>query len=49
MNRSFDEIMEVAFNNSLAYIPTYIKQREEEKKLKKYSYKKNLKSRKGKK
>lgn len=49
MHRSFNEIMEVAFNNSLAYIPIFIQKREEEKKLKKYAYKKNLKSRKGKK
>lgn len=49
MRRSFNEIMEVAFNNSLAYIPIFIQKREEERKLNKYPYKKNLKSRRGKK
>ena len=47
--RSYDEIMSVALINSLAYIPTYIQERDKEKKLIKYQYKRNLKSRKCKK
>lgn len=43
--RSFDEIMDTAFKNALERIPGYIKER----KHKKYAYKKNLKSRRGKK
>jgi hypothetical protein len=46
MLRSFNEIMEIALVNSLAYIPTYIQEREQEKKLNKYPHKRNLRSRK---
>lgn len=49
MLRSYDEIMQVAVINSLAYIPTYIQQRDQEKKLNKYPHKRNLKSRRNKK
>jgi hypothetical protein len=45
MLRTFDEIIEAAIKNSLAYIPVYL----EEKRHRKYAYKKNLKSRRGKK
>lgn len=45
MNRSFDEIMETGVKNALERIPSFIEEREQEKKLNKYPHKRNLKSR----